>query len=239
MAIKACKGIQKAPHQRMIHPLRYSLRPRHFHACLCAPIGDMRATPMEAPVLLRLCAIAGLMSVCSAPAVRPVASPQEDMPCVSTFQIPLVSAFETEIDQVIAEESVPSAQASMFVRVEDALGAIENEDQSPSIFSGTDRGAVAIGASQLFVLKIENRGIAPLKLTGKPEIGFRGPQSGEFTLVEPPASAEIAPGEHLRLLVEFSPRGSGERQSTVIISSDDPERSVFFFALKGFGAVNG
>jgi hypothetical protein len=195
---------------------------------------------MEAPVLLRLCAIAGLMSVCSAPAGRPVVLAQEETTQHATvIAVPVNFVQEEEVLPVLNEVNVPSSQASMLVRVEDALGAIENEDQSPSIFSGTDRGAVAIGISQIFVLKIENRGTETLHLTGKPEIGFRGPQSGEFTLVEAPASANIAPGESLRLMVEFSPRGSGERQATVIISSDDPERSVFFFALKGFGAVNG
>lgn len=195
---------------------------------------------MEAPVLLRLCALAGLMSVCSAPALRPVASTQKDIQDIPATELPLASEFNGEIAPVLPQEkTLPAAQASMHILVEGALGAIENEDQSPSIFSGTDRGAVAIGVSQLFILKIENRGLAPLHLTGKPEIGFRGPQSGEFTLVESPAIADIAPGESLRLLVEFCPRGSGERQATVIISSDDPERSVFFFALKGFGAVNG
>lgn len=146
----------------MTHSRRGLHRPKGFLACLCAPIGDIAATPMEAPVLLRLCAIAGLMSVCSAPAVRPVAPPSEDLPCNSPFQMPLDSSSEMKGDQIVVEESLALPQASMRISVEDALCAIENEDQSPSIFCGTDRGAVAIGASQLFLLKIENRGVAPL-----------------------------------------------------------------------------
>lgn len=112
-------------------------------------------------------------------------------------------------------------------------------DRSPSDLDGTDFGSRNLGGDfreQTFT--IENRGDAPLSLTGNPTISITGTNAGDWTVSAAPVSS-IPPAGSTTFTLRFSPLASGLREALVSIANNDPDESPYQFAVQGAGLTTG
>jgi uncharacterized delta-60 repeat protein len=116
---------------------------------------------------------------------------------------------------------------------------IVNGDSTPVETDHTAFGAVGLLNKQATrVFTVFNNGTAPLSLTGAPRVEIVGEHAAEFTLTTQPA-ATVAVGQSTSFAVTFDPRMPGLRTALVRIANSDPDRSVFNFAVSGFGGFEG
>ncbi|MAT46027.1 MAG: hypothetical protein CMO35_01200, partial [Verrucomicrobiaceae bacterium] len=86
----------------------------------------------------------------------------------------------------------------------------------------------AINSSSISEFTIKNTGNTALTING---ISNTGPNSSEFVVGAVPAS--VTAGGSETFTVTFTPTGSGSRESTLSITSDDTDRSPLEFKVKG------
>lgn len=91
-------------------------------------------------------------------------------------------------------------------------------------------------ASRTFTIR--NDGLANLSLSGSPRITLSGTHAGDFSVSAQPANPPLAPGASSTFTLLFSPLGVGLREATVQILCNDPDESVFTFAIAGIGEPN-
>jgi hypothetical protein len=116
---------------------------------------------------------------------------------------------------------------------------IVSGDSTPSTLDGTDFGSRNLGGdSQDRTFTIENRGEAPLVLSGNPSVSITGPQASDWTVTSPPTSP-VPPGGSTQFTVRFRPAAPGLRSATLSIASDDTDESPFQFAVQGAGLTTG
>jgi len=104
-----------------------------------------------------------------------------------------------------------------------------------------DEGALNFGdvnryASRSVWLTIENVGEEVLNLVGTPLIRIEGSHASDFTVTKEPNSP-IPPGQSVTFQVRFAPGGKGVRSATLMIESDDEDRSPYRFSVTGAGIV--
>jgi len=113
--------------------------------------------------------------------------------------------------------------------------SILDEDITPSTEDGTDFGTAVIGgASVQATFSIENTGDETLELTGTVPVEITGTNADDFSVTSQPAAA-IAGGQSDTFTIEFSPQGSGTREATVKILTNDSDEAEFTFAIQGYG----
>lgn len=113
--------------------------------------------------------------------------------------------------------------------------SILDEDITPSTEDGTDFGTAVIGgASVQATFSIENTGDETLELTGTIPVEITGTNADDFSVTSQPAAA-IAGGQSDTFTIEFSPQGSGTREATVKILTNDSDEAEFTFAIQGYG----
>ena len=113
--------------------------------------------------------------------------------------------------------------------------SILDEDITPSTEDGTDLGTAVIGgASVQATFSIENTGDETLELTGTVPVEITGTNADDFSVTSQPAAA-IAGGQSDTFTIEFSPQGSGTREATVKILTNDSDEAEFTFAIQGYG----
>lgn len=96
----------------------------------------------------------------------------------------------------------------------------------PFIFADTNLGRTS--AAQKFTLRNKgNAALAGLSLT------ITG-DTGDF-LPDPLPATTLAPNATLNFTVVFSPAALGSRAGTLLLSSDDPDQSLFSILLEGYG----
>ncbi|MFZ4765898.1 MAG: choice-of-anchor D domain-containing protein, partial [Roseimicrobium sp.] len=110
--------------------------------------------------------------------------------------------------------------------VEDANGLLL-ADQS----SGVDFGLVQVGstsAAKTFVL--QNRGTAALTVSS---VTTSGVNAGDFAVITTGMQTSVAVGASTSLQVTFSPQAGGQRSTTLVIASNDPDEAPYEIALSG------
>jgi hypothetical protein len=100
----------------------------------------------------------------------------------------------------------------------------------PSWTTDTDFGASAVGATTSHTFAIENIGNAQLNLTGG--VTLTGADAADFAVAAPPP-ASLAAGASSTFAIKFAPATPGSKSAAVQITSNDPDQSVFTFAIAG------
>ncbi|QJE97570.1 PQQ-dependent sugar dehydrogenase [Luteolibacter luteus] len=109
-------------------------------------------------------------------------------------------------------------------------------DTTPTYEDGTDFRVVMPPATATRTFTIENIGNSPLLLNGAPRIAITGPHSTSFAVLGQPAASLPGPG-NFNFQIRFSPQGTGTKNATVTISSNDPDEGSFTFAITGSGVA--
>lgn len=115
-------------------------------------------------------------------------------------------------------------------------GPIANGSTQPTLQAGTDFGSsptdVAVG--RLFTVK--NNGLGRLNLLGRPAVTLSGPGASDFAVTTDPSSPIAAGGGSTTFGITYTPAASGTvSEATVSIASDDPDASLYTFAIRGSG----
>jgi autotransporter-associated beta strand protein len=100
---------------------------------------------------------------------------------------------------------------------------------------GTDFGSLDLtssGISRTFT--ITNAASGLLHLNGSPAVSISGANAADFVVTTQP-STTLSGNTKTTFTVRFLPLGTGTRQATVSIASDDPDENPFTFALQGTG----
>lgn len=109
--------------------------------------------------------------------------------------------------------------------------AIPSGDTTASTLSGTDFGAAeATVQSVTRTFTIANDGTSTLSLTGTPVVQIAG--SSAFSVVAQPPGT-IASASNVALQITFAPTTTGIHTATVTIANNDPDESIYQFALSG------
>ena len=114
---------------------------------------------------------------------------------------------------------------------------IVSGSDTPERSNGTDFGTRRLGSSFSMTFTIRNTGSAPLSLT-TPAITIPGPAPEDFSLVASPSESPPVGGS-TSFTLKFSPSVIGPQRAVIQITSDDPTRALFFFAVGGSGLPNG
>jgi hypothetical protein len=105
------------------------------------------------------------------------------------------------------------------------------DSSSAAVFPGQ-----LLGMNKDFTFRLANAGELGLDIQS---VSLGGTDAAQFSLVLPDISAaeDLASGEFLEFTVTFSPGGSGSgpRNATVSIGSNDPETPVLSFSISGLG----
>jgi len=107
-------------------------------------------------------------------------------------------------------------------------------ETQPSLDNDTVFDLAMVGKNTVdrtYILK--NKGTVDLTLTGG-KITISGPQSSDFYVVGTP-DAIIPPRSNTNFTIRFQPTGVGERNATVTITSTDPDKTAYSFAIRGNG----
>ena len=109
-------------------------------------------------------------------------------------------------------------------------------DTTPAYEDGTDFRVVLPPATVTRTFTIENIGNAPLQFTGTPRIGITGTGASSFSAPSQPGPNLAGPG-NFNFQLRFSPQGTGVKNATVTIGSNDPDEGSFSFAVTGTGVA--
>lgn len=109
---------------------------------------------------------------------------------------------------------------------------IASGDTTPSVTDHTAFGSAILGQVVSHTFTIYNTGTADLDLTGTPKVSLSGP--GGFGVTTSPVSPVIAGGTST-FIVSFSPIAAGVQTTTVSLTSNDPDESLYTFDLQGTG----
>lgn len=113
---------------------------------------------------------------------------------------------------------------------------IAKGDTTPDYADGTDFRTILPPASVTRTFTLENLGNSPLLLSGSPRIQLSGADASSFSVLAQPASSVAGPG-NFNFQIRFSPQGTGEKNATVTILSNDSDEGSFSFAVKGFAVA--
>ncbi|MEO7310396.1 MAG: FG-GAP-like repeat-containing protein [Chitinophagaceae bacterium] len=108
--------------------------------------------------------------------------------------------------------------------------SITDGDTSPSILDGTDFGTVSASLSRSFV--IHNTGGINLTISS---ILIKAGDSSMFTVSGLTLPATIAGGDSASFSISFSPTSAGLKSSTVVVSNDDCDEGLYYFAIQATG----
>ncbi len=109
---------------------------------------------------------------------------------------------------------------------------IADDDITPSASDGTDFGSVNAGNTQYRAFVVTNTGSENLVLS---DISFTGTGSSSFSFYgsSPAFPIVLTPFQSYTLQMLFTPSTQGINTATVNIESNDPDNSLFDFAVKG------
>jgi hypothetical protein len=122
------------------------------------------------------------------------------------------------------------------LKVYSSLGPeIANMSSPPTTTNGTDfEGTPFASGTVDRVFSIHNTGTDVLNISGTPRVTISGAHAADFSLQAAP-TAMIATGSSSNFTVRFDPSAAGTRTATLTITSNDPARSPFSFAIQGSG----
>ena len=156
---------------------------------------------------------------------------------VNTAQMQTTSASTEETYSGSVTTTVGALFADMIV-VGNGVD-IPSGSESTSEADHTDFPMGAVGApvagSRLFT--IENRGTAPLTLTGLPVLTISGPGQANFRLIGQPSSS-ILDGESTSFEVAFEPIAQGIHTATISIENNDQADNPYVFNISGMACQN-
>ena len=96
-----------------------------------------------------------------------------------------------------------------------------------------DFGNIAVGDNRLLKIAVSNsHGCEQLDISS---IRFAEGTTFEFSLVDAPTTAHIAPGANIRLCVRYRPVDLGMDTGSIIVESNDPDEPVVYISLVGNG----
>lgn len=113
---------------------------------------------------------------------------------------------------------------------------IAKGDNTPAYEDGTDFRVILPPATATRTFTIENIGNSPLQLTGAPRIAISGADASSFAVLSQPGASLAGPG-NFNFQIRFSPQGTGAKNATVTIASNDPDEGSFSFAITGTGVA--
>ncbi|MBL9157515.1 MAG: choice-of-anchor D domain-containing protein [Verrucomicrobiales bacterium] len=106
---------------------------------------------------------------------------------------------------------------------------IPNNELFPQPANGTDFGSIALsGGALVHTYDLINEGTADLTISVPAVIAG----SSAFQVIEQPA-AVVSPGAGTTLIVAFDPESVGLHTATLMVTSNDPLKSVYSFAVQG------
>ncbi|MGH2570322.1 MAG: choice-of-anchor D domain-containing protein, partial [bacterium] len=92
--------------------------------------------------------------------------------------------------------------------------------------------AVRLGTDRWDVVRIANGGLLDLRVLG---VGIEGADAADFSVYAPPLPLSLAAGQPVFVAVRFAPTAAGPRSATLVVQSDDPDRSAVRVSLAGSG----
>jgi hypothetical protein len=116
------------------------------------------------------------------------------------------------------------------------LQSIPSGSPAPLEEDGTLFGSTAVGGSLAHTFTIRNTGTGPLVLDGTPLVEITGAEAGDFAVTSLPTTP-VAAGGTTTFEVTFSPSELGFRSTTVNISNNDSDESLYTFILQGTGGT--
>ena len=112
--------------------------------------------------------------------------------------------------------------------------SIADGDPTPTVTDHTDFGSAGVsGGTVARTYTIQNTGTATLTI-GTPSIS--GTHAADFSVTANP-SASVAAGGSTTFQVTFNPSAAGLRTATVTFTNNDPDESIYDFAIQGTGAI--
>lgn len=119
---------------------------------------------------------------------------------------------------------------------------IANGETVPSNASGTGFGILNVaGSVRARLFTITNDGSRPLTLRpftpgGSDFVRVVGLHASDFRVMKQPGES-VAPGQTTTFRIRFDPSAAGQRFATVQVRSNDPDESVYAFAVRGAGVL--
>ena len=135
-----------------------------------------------------------------------------------------------EADYDIAITGLGLCPAGQEINLQGNGFDIENADFSPATEDNTDFGTMVGNTSASKTFTIQNTGIGNLLISGIQLLNFDNLL--QFSVDVPPASV-IPPGGTSEFSISFNPIGSGPRNATVRITSNDCDESAYEFLIIG------
>lgn len=115
--------------------------------------------------------------------------------------------------------------------------SISDGSSSTGAGNGTSFGNAPVSNVVDHVFRIQNAGNTNLLLSGLPIVAISGANASDFTVISPPGSTNILPGNYVEFTVRFVPSASGARVATVSIPNNDAPRSPYDFSIIGTGTL--
>ena len=115
---------------------------------------------------------------------------------------------------------------------------ILSNDFSPAFTDSTNFGSVDVSSgTKTRIFTIQNTGGANLTLSGtSPFVTIGGTNAEDFSITAAPPS-DIAANSSTTFIVTFNPSVTGTRSAILSISSNDPDQSIYTFAIQGDGYI--
>lgn len=111
------------------------------------------------------------------------------------------------------------------------ISLYKQTDYLKPVYSSENLGTAYIHFPLSYEFIIRNDGNALLELTGSPPVGFSGSSSDFFTIMIPPAAANLLPGEETEFHVRITPDTPGNRTAVMTIPYQGTELSAFITTL--------
>ncbi|MDU0371445.1 choice-of-anchor D domain-containing protein [Hymenobacter endophyticus] len=98
-------------------------------------------------------------------------------------------------------------------------------------------GNTPAASTTSIVLDIQNRGTAPLDLTGLPIVTVSGTNAADFSITQPTV-ASVAAGSSVQFTVLFTPSATGMRSAVLSIASNDLDENPYPLTVRGSGTTS-
>lgn len=146
---------------------------------------------------------------------------------------------------VEAQPTALSADGTSFSMISNPMAVygegqeISSGDTAPSLYDGSNFGAVVLTGSLKQTFTIVNSGSDVLNLTGSTAaVTISGSNAADFKVLTQPSVTVAANGGSTTFTVQFAPSAAGLRQAEVSIPSSDPLANPYTFAIEGTGETN-
>lgn len=114
---------------------------------------------------------------------------------------------------------------------------ITDGDLTPSVADDTNFGSVNIGGTVVsHTFLVINSGTDALNLTGTPIVLLGGTFASDYTVTED-AESSVGAAATTAFTLTFDPKGTGARDATVTICSDDADHPYYTFNITGTGVA--